>query len=87
MGGQPLASQCSGQHRPPILGDYGAQRHWQEITVNILIKVCNRINVDVRCVNDVRGSRSLGLPDGEVETGNNHGADGEPAVVGAALSA
>ena len=47
-----MASQCSGQHHPPILGDYEAQRHWQEITVNILIKVCNRIDVDVRCVNE-----------------------------------
>ena len=25
----------SGQHSPPMFGDYEAQRHWQEITVNV----------------------------------------------------
>ena len=29
----------SGQSRPPMFGDYEAQRHWQEITVNLPIKV------------------------------------------------
>lgn len=29
----------SGQNKPPIFGDYEAQRHWQEITLNIPIKV------------------------------------------------
>ena len=29
----------SGQSRSPMFGDYEAQRHWQEITVNLPIKV------------------------------------------------
>ena len=29
----------SGQGSPPMFGDYEAQRHWQEITVNLNIKV------------------------------------------------
>ncbi|KAL6498137.1 hypothetical protein OROGR_028534 [Orobanche gracilis] len=28
----------SGAHTPPIFGDYEAQRHWMEITVNLLVK-------------------------------------------------
>lgn len=28
----------SGQNLPPMYGDYEAQRHWQEITVNLPIK-------------------------------------------------
>ena len=33
----------SGQHQPPMFGDYEAQRHWQEITLNLPLKVCNYI--------------------------------------------
>ena len=29
----------SGQHQPPMFGDYEAQRHWQEITLNLPLKV------------------------------------------------
>ena len=29
---------CSGQGVPPMFGDYEAQRHWQEITVNLPIQ-------------------------------------------------
>ena len=28
----------SGQNQPPMFGDYEAQRHWQEITVNLPIQ-------------------------------------------------
>ena len=28
----------SGQGKPPLFGDYEAQRHWQEITVNLPIQ-------------------------------------------------
>lgn len=28
----------SGQHKPPMYGDYEAQRHWQEITINLPIE-------------------------------------------------
>lgn len=31
-------NQHSGQNKPPMYGDYEAQRHWQEITVNLDIK-------------------------------------------------
>ena len=29
----------SGQGTPPMFGDYEAQRHWQEVTINLPIKV------------------------------------------------
>ena len=29
----------SGEGRPPLYGDYEAQRHWQEVTVNLPLKV------------------------------------------------
>ena len=29
----------SGQHQHPMFGDYEAQRHWQEITLNLPLKV------------------------------------------------
>ena len=29
----------SGQHQPPMFGDYEAQRHWQEVTTNLQLKV------------------------------------------------
>lgn len=29
----------SGQGSPPLYGDYEAQRHWQEVTLNIPVKV------------------------------------------------
>ena len=29
----------SGQATPPMFGDYEAQRHWQEVTLNLPVKV------------------------------------------------
>ena len=29
----------SGQGKPPLYGDYEAQRHWQEVTTNLQLKV------------------------------------------------
>ena len=31
----------SGQHQPPMFGDYEAQRHWQEVTTNLQLKVAS----------------------------------------------
>ena len=33
----------SGQHQPPMFGDYEAQRHWQEVTTNLQLKVVSVI--------------------------------------------
>ena len=37
----------SGQDSPPLYGDYEAQRHWQEITVNIPVKVSSEVKESV----------------------------------------
>jgi len=29
------ASHRAGQHKPPMFGDFEAQRHWMEVTLNI----------------------------------------------------
>ena len=33
----------SGQHQPPMFGDYEAQRHWQEVTTNLQLKVVSAL--------------------------------------------
>ena len=44
----------SGQGKPPMFGDFEAQRHWQEVTVNLPIKewYFNTTNNDVNADDD-----------------------------------
>ncbi|XP_029473336.1 dolichyl pyrophosphate Man9GlcNAc2 alpha-1,3-glucosyltransferase isoform X3 [Rhinatrema bivittatum] len=50
----------SGAAKPPLYGDYEAQRHWQEITYNLPVSECaNLINPDWVALNTSRGYESL----------------------------